>query len=150
MPLPVALQYASLVELRPGLGLLVERRDLVGLWLVGVVGRYLSVQRLEQLLRVAEVAVEINLGEEQRQILEIFPDDRLLAARDAPVVQPLGVLDDVLVVFEQQLCGQLRQVEQLRRERVVEVVDVVLVQPFQLFVPQMLGQVLKTLDVEQR
>ena len=95
-----------------------------------------------------KVAVEVNLGEEQRQILEIFPDDRLFAARDAPVVQALGVLDDVLVVFEQQLRGQLRQVEELRRERVVEMVDVVLVQPFQLFVPQMLRQVLETLHIE--
>ena len=72
------------------------------------------------------------------------------AARDAPLVQPLGVLDDVLVVFEQQLGGQLRQVEELRRERVMEMMDVVLVQPFQLLVAQMLGQLLEPLHVEQR
>ena len=92
---------------------------------------HLLVQRLAKLIRIAEVPVEIDLGEEQRQVLEILPDDRLLAARDPPLVQPLRVLDDVLVVLQQQLGGQLRQVEQLGRERVVEVVDVVFVQPFQ-------------------
>ena len=97
----------ELVELRPGLGRLVEGRDLVGLRLVRVVGGDLRVQRREQRLRVAEVAVEVDLGEEQRQVLEVLPDDRLFAARDAPIVQPLRVLDDVLVVFEQQLGRQL-------------------------------------------
>ena len=140
----------ELVELRPGLGGLVEGRDLVGLGLVRVVGGHLRVQRREQRLGIAEVAVEVDLGEEQRQVLEVLPDDRLLAARDAPLVQPLRVPDDVLVVFEQQLGGQLRQVEELRRERVVEVVDVVLVQPFQRLVAQVLGQLLEALDVEQR
>src|SRR5665254_14456 len=81
-----------------------------------------------------EIAVEVDLGEEQGQVLEVLPDDRLLAAREAPLVQPLRVPDDVLVVFEQQLCGQLRQVEEMRRERVVEVVDVVLVEPFERLV----------------
>ena len=85
---------------------------------------------MQQSLRVTEVAVEVDLGEEQRQILKVLPDDRFLAARDAPLVQTLGVLDDVLVVFEQQLRGQLREIEELCRERVVEMVDVVLVQPF--------------------
>ena len=140
----------ELVELRPGLGRLVERRDLVGLGLVGVVDGDLRVQRREQRLGVAEVAVEVDLGEEQRQVLEVLPDDRLLAARDAPLVQPLRVLDDVLVVLEQQLGRQLRQVEELGRERVVEVMDVVLVQPFQRLVAQVLGQILEALHVEQR
>ena len=40
--------------------------------------------------------------------------------------------------------GQLRQVEELRRERVVEMVDVVLVQPFQRLVAQVLGQVARS------
>ena len=140
----------QLVELRPGLGGLVEGRNLVGLGLVRVVGGHLRVQRREQRLGIAEVAVEVDLGEEQGQVLEVLPDDRLLAARDAPFVQPLRVLDDVLVVLQQQLGGQLRQVEELRRERVVEVVDVVLVQPFQRLVAQVLGQILEALDVEQR
>jgi hypothetical protein len=60
------------------------------------------------------------------------------------------MLDDVLVVLQQQLGRQLRQVEELRRQRVVEVMDVVLVQTFQRFVAQVLGQVLEALHVEQR
>ena len=103
MPLPVAIQKASLLSCGQASACLVERRDLVGLGLVGVVGRDLRVQRREQRLRVAEVAVEIDLGEEQRQVLEVLPDDRLLAARDAPLVQPQRVPDDVLVVLQQQL-----------------------------------------------
>ena len=88
---------------------LVERRDLVGLGLVRRCSAAIRcVERREQRLRVAEVAVEVDLGEEQRQVLEVLPDDRLLAARDAPLVQPLRVLDDVLVVLEQQLGRQLR------------------------------------------
>ena len=140
----------ELVELRPGLGRFVERGDPVGLGLAFVAGGHLLVQIPEQRLGITEVAVEIDLAEEQRQVLEVLPDDRLVAAGDPPLVQPLRVLDDVLVVFEQQLSGQLRQVEQLCRERVVEVVDVVLVQPFQVFVAQVLCQVLEKLHVEQR
>src|SRR5437867_3344171 len=60
------------------------------------------------------------------------------------------MLDDGLVVLQQQLGGQLRQVEELRCERVVEVVDVVLVQPFQHLVTQVLGQILEAPDVEER
>ena len=60
------------------------------------------------------------------------------------------MLHDVLVVFEQQLSGQLCQVEELCSERVVKMVDVVLVQPFQLLVTQMLRQILKSLNIEKR
>jgi hypothetical protein len=51
--------------------------------------------------------------------------------RETPLVQPLRVPDDVLVVFEQQLCWQLRQIEELRRQCMVKVVDVVLIETFQ-------------------
>ena len=100
----------QLVELRPGLGGFVERGDPVGLGLVRVVGGRLLVQLLEQRLGIAEVAVEVDLAEKQSQVLEILPDDRLLAVRDPPFVQSLRVLDDVLVVFQQQFGGKLRQV----------------------------------------
>ena len=53
----------ELVELWPSHGGFVERSDLVGLVVVRVVPGHLCVQRLEQRLRVAEVAVEINLAE---------------------------------------------------------------------------------------
>ena len=151
LPLPVAHPEGELVELRPGLGRFVEAARS---------GRPRACRRcrrrsaafsaVEQRLRVAEVAVEVDLGEEQRQVLEVLPDDRLFAARDAPLVQPQRVPDDVLVVLQQQLGRQLRQVEELRRERVVEAMDVVLVQPLQRLVAQMLGQLLEALDVEER
>src|SRR5208337_3011599 len=113
------------------------------------VGGYLRVQCREQSLGFAEVAVQVDFGEEQRQVLEILPDDRVIAARDAALVQPLSVPDNVLVVLQQQLGGQLRQVEELRRESVMETVDVVLIQPFQRLITQMLCQLLEALDVEQ-
>jgi hypothetical protein len=78
---------------------------------------------------VAEIAIEVDFREQQRQVLEVLPDDRLLAARDPALVEPLRVLDDVLVVLQQQLGRQLRQIEQLGGERVMEAMDVVLVQP---------------------
>ena len=59
------------------------------------------------------------------------------------------MLNYVLVIFEQQLRGQLREIKELRRERVVKVVDVVLVQPFERFAPQVLGQILEMLHVEE-
>ncbi len=90
----------QLVELRPGISATVEGHDLVGLWLVRVINGHLRVQRREQCLGIAEVAVEVDLGEEQGQVLEILPDDRLLASRNPPLVQPLCVLDDVLVVLQ--------------------------------------------------
>ena len=36
--------------------------------------------------RVAEVAVEVDLREDQREILEVLPDDRRLPSRHAPLV----------------------------------------------------------------
>jgi hypothetical protein len=63
--------------------------------------------------------------------LKILPNDWFLTAREAPFVQPLGVFDDVLVVLEQQLRGQLGEVEELCHEDVVKMVDVVLVQSLQ-------------------
>ena len=91
----------ELVELRPGLGGFVERRDPVTLGLALVAGGHLLVQIPEQRLGIAEVAVEVDLAEEQGQILEVLPDDRLIAAGYPPVVQPLRVLDDVLIIFQQ-------------------------------------------------
>ena len=46
--------------------------------------------------------------------------------------------------------GKLSQVEELCSERVVEMVDIVLVQPFQLLVTQMLGQFIEALHIEKR
>ena len=82
--------------------------------------------------------------------MEILPDDRRFAPRDPAVVQALGVFDDVLVVFQQQLGWQLRQVEQLRRQGVVEMMDIVLVHPFQLLIAQVLRKLFEPLDVKKR
>jgi len=60
------------------------------------------------------------------------------------------VPDDVLVVLEQQLGGELRQVEELRRERMMKAVDIVLVQTFQRLFTQVLGQLLERFHGEQR
>ena len=55
---------------------------------------------------------------------------------------------DVLVVFEQQFRGQLRQVEQPGGEGMMEMVDLVFVHPFAL-VLQEFGQFLEAFGVEQ-
>jgi hypothetical protein len=60
------------------------------------------------------------------------------------------MLHDVLIVFEQQFRWQVSQVEQLCREGMMEMVDVVLAQSFQLLVAEMLGQVLEALYSEER
>ncbi|WP_396223175.1 hypothetical protein [Gemmatimonas sp.] len=57
---------------------------------------------------------------------------------------------NVLVVPEQQIGVQLREVMEPGREREVEAVDVVFVQPFQGLVPQGLGQLLEALHLEER
>ena len=59
------------------------------------------------------------------------------------------MLHDVLVVFEQQLCGQICQIEELCSERMVEMVDIVFVQPFQFLITQMLRQILKPLHTKK-
>ena len=81
----------KLVQLRPSLGLRVERPDnLVGLRLVRVVERYLVVEAFSSAAGSLKVAVEVDLGEQQRQVLEVLPDDRLFAARDPALIQPLA------------------------------------------------------------
>ena len=84
--------------MRPGLSGFVEGRDLVSLALVRVVGGHLRVQLCEQRLGITEIAFQVDLAEEQGQVLEVLPDDRLVAAGNPPFVQPLRVLDDVLVI----------------------------------------------------
>ena len=140
----------QLVQLLPGLACRIQGCDLVRLGLVHVPGCHLLVQPCQQGLRIPEVPVEIDLGEQQGQVLEVLPHHGLVAARKAPLVEPLRVPDDVLVVLQQQFCRQLRQVEELRRQGMVEAVGVVLVQTYQCLVAQQLGQVFEALRVEQR
>ena len=105
---------------------------------------------LPQARGVAEVTIQEDIGKQQRQILKILPDDRLLAAGDPSLVQLMRVPHDVLVVFQQQFGRRFRQVEQLGSQRVMEAVDVVLVQALQRLVSQVLGQFFESPDVEQR
>src|SRR5690606_29914870 len=61
------------------------------------------VECLSQAGGVAEVAVEVDLREQQRQVLEVLPDDRFFAPGDAPVVEVLRDRNDGLVVLQQLL-----------------------------------------------
>src|SRR5690606_8013864 len=107
--------------------------------------------RLPQAGGVAEVAVEVDLREQQRQVLEVLPDDRLFAPGDAPVVEALRERNDGLVVFQQLLVRQLRPVlrGQVQAQGVVEAVDVVRIQSFQRLILQMGGKLVEALDTEQ-
>ena len=140
----------NFIQLWPRLCLFVKGGNLVGFWFVRVVGSNLGIQRLHQALRVAKISIQVDLGKKKRQILEILPGDRLFPTRDAPVVEAQSVLHDVLVVFEKQLRGQLCQIEELRGERMMKMMDVVLVQALHLFVAEVFRQLLKPLNVEER
>src|SRR5690606_7463712 len=113
--------------------------------------RNARVERLPQAGGVAEVAVEVNFREQQRQVLEVLPDDRFFAPGDAPVVEVLRDRNDGLVVLQQLLVRQLRPVlrGQVQAQGVVEAVDVVRIQSFQRLILQMGGELVETLDPEQ-
>ena len=103
------------------------------------------VQVGQQLVGVTEEAVEVDFGEEQREVLEILPLQRL----GSLLTERQRVLDDVLVVAEQRVAGELLVLpEQLHL--VQELVDVVLVQPFQFQRLQMFGQLVEAAHLEQR
>ena len=76
----------DLVELRPSLGAFVQRLDTVGLVLAFVECGYLLVQGSKKSRWVAKIAVQVDLGKEQRQVLKVFPDDWGIAASNAPVI----------------------------------------------------------------
>src|SRR5581483_6791270 len=95
----------------------------------------------------AEIPVQINLGEEQRQVLEV-----LRVKERPPVVPPFRdlppVAHDVLVVGQKQIVGQLRPVEE-QPQVVVEAGDVVLVKPLVLRGLQVGRQALEARNPEE-
>src|SRR5690606_16388587 len=114
------------------------------------VGLDLAIQRGEQRCRIPKVPVEIDLREQQGQVLEVLPDNRLFAAHYPALVEAQGVPHDVLVVFEKKFCRELREIEQLRCQRMVKPVNVVLIKPLERLGTQRLCQVLEALDIEKR
>jgi len=79
----------------------------------------LPVERRQEALTVAEVAVEIDLGEEQRQVLEVL-GQHALAVVAAPLRDGAPMSHDVLVIGEQLVTRQMLTVEQPHRQRMVE------------------------------
>lgn len=110
-------------------------------------GLDVRVQLGEQPVRIAEVAVQIDLSEQQRQILEILRV-QVRSGVVAPFSDPPPVTHDVLIVGEQQV---LRQFWPVKQELQIVMVkrDVVLVEPFQFRRLQRLGQFLDAPDPEQ-
>ena len=96
----------KLVELRPGFGRCVERREAVGNLFAGVVFRDPDIDRGHEIGGPMEIPVEIDFREQKGEILKVFPDDRVFDAEKAGFVQPLGVANDVLVVVEQLRDGE--------------------------------------------
>ena len=81
---------------------------------VGALVEFALVKRLDvakQSLTVGEIAVEKHFGEEQRQILVVFPP-YLLRALD---VDSLCVAHDVLVVLVELFTGDILGVEMLHQ-----------------------------------
>lgn len=97
----------ELVELRPSFPFRIKRWEPVALRFALVPDNNPFVQGRKQPLRVAEISIKVDFGEEEGQILEVLPDNRCLSARNSPLVETLCVLDDILIVFEQELGGQL-------------------------------------------
>ena len=141
----------DLVELEARVLGLLQCRDPVRFRERLVQRRNARVERLPQAGGVAEVAVEVDFREQQRQVLEVLPGDRLLTPGDAPVVEVLRDRNDGLVVLQQLLVRQLRPVlrGQVQAKGVVEAVDVVRIQSFQGLILQMGGELVETLDPEQ-
>ena len=120
------------VELWPSLSNFVEGRDLVSLALTRVVGGRLHVQFREQRFGITEIAVQVDLTEKQGQVLEVLPNDRGSSPRVIRLSFNRCVCLTMFWSYSSSNCGgQLRQVEVVRHERVVEAMDVVLVHPFQ-------------------
>ena len=91
----------KLVDLRPGFSFCIKRSDLVGFCFLHIVSRNLKVQRPEKRNRITEIPVKIDLGKKQGEILKILPDNRLLPACDTPFIEPHGVADNILIIFQQ-------------------------------------------------
>ena len=91
----------KLVDLRPGFSLCIKRSDLVGFGFLHIVSCNLYVQLPEERIRITEIAVKIDLGKKQGEILKVFPDNRLLPACDTPFIEPHGVADNILIIFQQ-------------------------------------------------
>ena len=140
----------QLVELRPCLKSCVKRGNPVSIRLVAVVKEHLRIQRHEQRFGVMKITVKIDFSEEQGEILKILPDNRLLATRDTPLVQPLRMANNILVVLQQQFSRKLIYIKMLRGQRMVKMVDIMLIKPLLRFVAQLIGQLLKPLHPKKR
>ena len=125
----------QLVELCPRVTRCSERCDRSAVGARLVVPFDLKVQRIAQRNRVGEVPVEVDLGEQQRQILEVLPYDRRLRLRHPLGVDRQCVADDVVVVLQQGRHRQCAERVELRRQRVMHATDVVLVESFEAVIP---------------
>ena len=103
------------------------------------------IQIVQQLLRVTKETVQIDLSEQQREILEILPAERL----GSLVAEYQRVPDDILVVAEQRVTGK-RFVLPEQLHLVQELMDVVLIQSFEFQRLQVLSQLVEAVHFEQR
>ena len=132
-------------------GELTQIVQLVGSYLVGHILALvecldLGVQSLEQLVGCPTEAVQVELGEEQSQVLEVLPAD----GSCPPKVDRLGVTDDILVVGQQHIYVQLAAIGQMLDDCPVDQRDVVLVQVLECGRLQRLGEFLQGLAAEDR
>jgi len=109
-----------------------------------------NVQVGEQLFRVAEVPIEINLGEEQRQVLEVLRVEEGPGVV-SPLRDPLPMVHDVLVVGQKQIIRKIRSLLRwdIEAKGVVEASHVVLVEALQLRRLQLGGKMPKARHAEQ-
>ncbi|MGD1084262.1 MAG: hypothetical protein ABSA47_05840 [Verrucomicrobiota bacterium] len=106
--------------------------DLVALSFAGVERSKMGIEVGQELPGVPEIAVQVDFGEKQTKVLEIFPADRVFSAG----ADGLGVANNVLVVGQQDITGELLALEKAIGDVRVEAGNIVLVQPFKAGVMQ--------------
>ena len=151
LPLPVAIQNATLFSCCRASADFVQGLHAISLLDTCVELGDVLVHRLQQFPRAVEVPVQVDLREEQREVLEVLPRDRTQAPRDASLVEAPGHRRDRLVVRQEHIVRQARSAprRQVHAQRLVEAVDVVLVQPLKRLLPQVASEVVEAGDAEE-
>jgi hypothetical protein len=103
---------------------------------LGAVARHFLVQAIEQVLTVVEVPVQIQLGEQQREVLEVLHLQFMALQLVALGGDGLPVGDDVQVVAPQVGLGHLVGIEQASGQFVEELGLAVLVDALEAVIAQ--------------
>ncbi|MDT8441045.1 MAG: hypothetical protein RQ723_05260 [Desulfuromonadales bacterium] len=106
---------------------------------------HMGIQGFKQSIGIGKITIQIDLGQQQRQILKILPRNPGFAlAGDG-----LGVAEDILVISEQKIVIQLLPFKEPLGDPIIKTGDIVLVVPF-AGVAHDAVKLINTADFEQR